>query len=498
MLAPALVANVVSTTHTDRSSNLSIVWFRQDFRLDDNPALTYAAHRGRVLPIFVDTTEYQKTWLPGQASRWWLRESLLALETALQARDSRLIVQKGDAAEILLKLVRRTGATSVVWNHRYEPTASAHDARLKQALRDQGLEVRSFNGRLLREPWEVRTEKGGCYKVFTPYWNRAQRMLVADPAPPPKRLVGPDKWPPSLSVQSLPAARATRSCAQRLGAHWQPGEAGAQKLVRRINTLFATAYPDGRNSPADDATSRLSPHLHFGEVGPNRLFAALRKRSAAGARHTTIDGVDAICRQLGWRDFTYHLLHHFPHTPNAPLREEFTRVNWRPDAEGLEAWTNGRTGYPIVDAGMRQLAETGWMHNRVRMIVGSFLTKDLLIDWRDGARIFWDRLVDADLANNTFGWQWVAGCGADAAPYFRIFNPVLQAKRYDPEGAYVRRWLPELTGIPVRYLHEPWAAPEQVLKEARFELGRDYPSPIVDHAMARKRALHAFAVLKST
>lgn len=488
----------MGTARTDRSSELTIVWFRQDLRLDDNPALIHAADRGRVLPVFIDTTEYQKAWLPGQASRWWLRESLLALDTALQARDSRLIVQKGDAADTLRKLVRRTGATSVVWNHRYEPTASRHDARLKQTLRDQGVEVRSFNGGLLREPWEVRTEKGGCYKVFTPYWNRAQRMSVHDPAPRPKRLVGPEQWPGSLSVQNLPAAKVTRSCAQRLGALWQPGEAGAQKFLRRINAAFVTTYPEGRNLPADDATSRLSPHLHFGEVGPNRLFAALRRHTGAGATHATIDGVDAVRRQLGWRDFTNHLLHHFPHTPNAPLREEFTKVTWREDAEGLEAWTNGRTGYPIVDAGMRQLAETGWMHNRVRMIVGSFLTKDLLIDWREGARVFWDRLVDADLANNTFGWQWVAGCGADAAPYFRIFNPVLQAKRYDPQGTYLRRWVPELASMPDRYVHEPWAAPVSVLNEACVRLGRDYPHPIVDHAEARKRALRAFAVLKSS
>lgn len=490
-------ADAMANVRSDGSSRLTIVWFRQDLRLDDNPALTHAAQSGSVLPLFIDTTEYQKAWLPGQASRWWLGESLLSLDAALRARGSRLILQKGDAAETLLKLVRRSGATAVVWNNRYEPTASDHDAKLKEFLRGRGLEVRSFNGRLLREPWEVRTEKGGCYKVFTPYWNRAKRMSVARPAPTPKRLLGPAKWPRSLAVQSLPAAKVTRACGQRLGPHWQPGEPGAQNLLKRVNAEFVTTYPDGRDSPPDDATTRLSPHLHFGELGPNRLFAALRKHTAVGATHARIDGVDAIRRQIGWRDFTYHLLHHFPHTPDAPLREEFARVTWRRDATGLEAWSNGLTGYPIVDAGMRQLAETGWMHNRVRMIVGSFLTKDLLIDWREGARMFWDGLVDADLANNTFGWQWVAGCGADAAPYFRIFNPVLQAKRYDPEGTYVRRWIPEIAGLPDRYIHEPWTTPEQLLKDAKVKLGHNYPRPIVDHAMARKRALHAFAVLKS-
>jgi deoxyribodipyrimidine photo-lyase len=277
-----------------------------------------------------------------------------------------------------------------------------------------------------------------------------------------------------------------------------PGERGAQKRFQELDRSFADAYPDGRDFPSHAATSRLSPHLHFGEVGPNRIHECLLRIKGAATTEATQDGVDALRRQLGWRDFTYHLLHHFPHTPDEPLRPEFDRVEWRHDSEALAAWVRGRTGYPIVDAGMRELAETGWMHNRVRMIVGSFLTKDLLIDWREGAMVFWDRLVDADLANNTFGWQWAAGCGADAAPYFRIFNPTTQAKRFDPDGAYVRRWIPELDRLPIKYLHDPWNAPSEVLRSAGIELGREYPGPIVDHAEARKRALEAFAVLKSS
>jgi deoxyribodipyrimidine photo-lyase len=482
----------------DRSRRPTIVWFRQDLRLDDNPALAHAAQLGAVLPVFVDTTEYQSAWLPGEASRWWLGRSLAALDSDLRMLGSRLVVAKGDAAENLIRLASETGAQSVVWNNRYEPTASAYDARLKEVLRAAGLEVRSYNGRLLHEPWEIRTGTGGCYKVFTPYWNRSKRLAVAEPVAVPKTLRGPATWPRSLAPLSLGAAKVSKTTAKRLAQYWMPGERGAQKRFQELDRSFADAYPDGRDFPSHAATSRLSPHLHFGEVGPNRIHECLLRIKGAATTEATQDGVDALRRQLGWRDFTYHLLHHFPHTPDEPLRPEFDRVEWRHDSEALAAWVRGRTGYPIVDAGMRELAETGWMHNRVRMIVGSFLTKDLLIDWREGAMVFWDRLVDADLANNTFGWQWAAGCGADAAPYFRIFNPTTQAKRFDPDGAYVRRWIPELDRLPIKYLHDPWNAPSEVLRSAGIELGREYPGPIVDHAEARKRALEAFAVLKSS
>jgi len=479
------------------ADSTTIVWFRQDLRLDDNPALAAAAARGRVVPVFVDTTAYQKKWPPGEARRWWLGRSLAGLDDALRALGSRLVVVEGDALENLLSLARQAGADAVFWNRRYEPTARAHDARVKGALGESGLEAASFNARLIREPWEVRNGSGGCYKVFTPYWRAVKDGFGDDPIDAPMTLQSPAKWPRSIPIAKLAGTASSSATARRLEMHWQPGEAGADALLRRLDAAFARAYPSGRDEPADDATSRLSPHLCFGELSPRRLLEALC--AIADETHgLDVDaGVEAVTRQLVWRDFAYHLLYHFPETTDEPLRPEFANVAWRDDPGSLAAWTDGCTGYPIVDAGMRQLSATGWMHNRVRMLVGSFLCKDLLIHWRDGAAVFWDRLVDADLANNTFGWQWVAGCGADASPYFRIFNPVTQSKRFDADGAYVRRWVPELAALPTKYLHAPWTAPADVLADARVRLGHEYPRPMVDHDEARRRTLAAFEVLKS-
>lgn len=476
---------------------LTIVWFRQDLRIDDNPALAEAAARGAVLPVFIDTTAYQKTWVAGEARRWWLGRSLAALDEALRGLGSRLVQAEGDALTTLLSLARRTGADAVFWNRRYEPSAAAHDARVKRALIESGFEARSFNGRLLREPWEVRNASGGCYKVFTPFWRAVKDRFGDEPVAAPRRLVGPASWPRSIAISELSAAEVSTTVAGRLSDHWRPGEAGAAALVRRLDAEFAAGYTEGRDQPSEDLTSRLSPHLHFGETSCRRLLDVLCGVADETHGERVDRGVEAITRQLVWRDFAYHLLYHFPETPDEPLRPEFAKVVWRDDPEGLRAWMDGATGYPIVDAGMRQLRATGWMHNRVRMLTGSFLCKDLLIGWREGAAVFWDRLVDADLANNTFGWQWVAGCGADASPYFRIFNPVTQAKRFDADGVYVRRWVPEIARLPTKYLHAPWTAPDDVLLDAGIRLGVDYPRPIVDHAQARERALQAFTVLKS-
>ncbi len=467
---------------------LTIVWFRQDLRLDDNPALTHAVERGAVLPVYIDTTRYQKAWLPGEAGRWWLGRSLAQLDSSLRALGARLIVLEGDATSCLLDLARSTGADAVFWNRRYEPTAAVHDARVETALHDAALTSKSFSGRLLHEPWDVRTKAGGHYKVFTPYWRAVESKLCAEPFDVPAKLHTPRAWPSSLDPARLACVNAEQATSQRLSACWDPGEDGATVLLERLDDVFTDAYLAGRDHPADDATTRLSAHLHFGEVGQHRLLARLQEHGGEGAA--------AMIRQLAWRDFAYQLLHHYPTTPDAPLRPEFSRVQWRTDEEGLAAWTNGQTGYPLIDAGMRQLKATGWMHNRLRMIVGSFLTKDLLIDWREGARVFWDRLVDADLANNTFGWQWVAGCGADASPYFRIFNPVTQSRKFDRNGDYIRRWLPELAALPTKHLHAPWTAPADVLRDADIVLGQTYSRPIIDHAQARLRTLKAFEVVK--
>jgi deoxyribodipyrimidine photo-lyase len=367
---------------------------------------------------------------------------------------------------------------------------------VKEALRTEGLEVQSFNSALLFEPWTVANQEGKPFQVFTPFWRHC--LGLNEPAPPqpaPDALPGPARRPKSEPLAAF-ELEPKIDWAAGLRAAWQPGEAGAQAALRCFLEAAFTGYAQQRNRPDLPGTSRLSPHLHFGEIGPRQVWHGLK---AWAARRGMADAAwrgSQFLAEVGWREFAHHLLFHFPHTPTEPLRPEFARFPWRRHPEGLRAWQRGRTGYPIVDAGMRELWATGWMHNRVRMITASFLVKDLLVDWREGARWFWDTLVDADLASNTLGWQWTAGCGADAAPYFRIFNPVSQGEKFDPQGDYVRRWAPELAGLPAEWIHQPWAAPPEVLARAGVELGRHYPAPVVNHAIAREVALEAWAKIK--
>ncbi|HET6848907.1 MAG TPA: deoxyribodipyrimidine photo-lyase [Gaiellales bacterium] len=428
----------------------SLVWFRNDLRLADNPALSEAAERGPVVPVFVWSPDEEGDWAPGAASRWWIHHSLVALDRALRRHRSRLIVRRGPAEKALRALAKETGADAVLWNRRYEPAAIARDAELKQALPG----ARSLPGNLLREPWAVQNRSGGPYQVFTPFWRALEAM--GDPGDPlaEPAISSPGRWPESLAVDDLGLLPEIAWDAG-IARTWTPGEHGAAERLDRF-TERARRYGRDRDLPAAEATSRLSPHLHHGEVSARQVWHAVR--DAAGRSG------EAFLRQLAWRDFAHHLLFHFPHTTDAPLRPGFESMPWRDDPEGLRAWQRGRTGYPLVDAGMRQLWETGWMHNRVRLVAASFLTKHLLIDWREGARWFWDTLVDADLANNTLGWQWVAGSGADAAPYYRIFNPTAQADRFDGDGSYRDRWL-----------------------------DGEVTPPIVEHAAARQRALDAYA-----
>ncbi len=466
----------------------SLMWFRQDLRLADNPALADAAARGPVLLLYVlDTTD---PWAPGGAGRWWLERSLVKLKGRIEALGGHLVLLRGDPMLILPALCQEHGIASVHWNRCYEPHAVARDTELKAVLAVGGVEVHSHPGNVIREPWTLKTGSGGPYKVFSPFW-RALGPLGPKGAiePAPDVLVSPEH-PRGEALADWSLYRGRPDWAAGFGADWTPGEDGARAQLDRYVLGAHGGYGDQRNLPAVEGTSRLSPHLHWGEISVRTVWEAVTR---AGGAHG-----EAYLRELGWRDFSTHLLFHWPNLPQANWRDTFDRVAWRQDQDALAAWQGGRTGYPIVDAGMRQLWQTGWMHNRVRMICASFLIKHLLQDWRAGQAWFWDTLVDADLANNSASWQWVAGSGADAAPYFRIFNPVTQGEKFDPEGAYVRRWVPELSRLEANVIHQPWTALPSALARAGVRLGTDYPLPIVDHKAARARALDAFAVLKGS
>ena len=472
----------------------AIVWFRHDLRLADNPALRAAMTENRpVVPVFVWSPGEEGQWPPGAASQWWLHHSLQRLSQALQDRGSRLILRRGESLANLREIISETGAEAVYWNRRYEPSAIARDRTIQEALRDSGIVVESFNANLLFEPWEVETRSGGPYQVFTPFWRRCCELgIERETLPRPRSIAAPRSWADSLSLADLsllPAIPWDGGFYDR----WTPGEDGAQRLLTEFVAAAIEDYAEERDRPDRRGTSSLSPHLHFGEISPLQIWEAVTAKYGPPPPGKTGQKTGPITylSEVGWREFAHHVLYHFPQTPAAPLRESFQPFPWKSSRQDLQAWRHGKTGYPIVDAGMRELWTTGWMHNRVRMIVGSFLTKDLLLSWQEGAAWFWDTLVDADLANNTLGWQWVSGCGADAAPYFRIFHPVSQGEKFDPQGEYVRRWVPELAKLPDEYLHHPWDAPETVMHEAGVKLGDDYPTPIADHGEARERALEA-------
>ncbi len=474
---------------------INIVWFRRDLRLFDNAALLAATMRSedQVLPLFIWNPDEDGEWSPGAASRWWLHQSLKKLDEALQQTGSRLIIRTGDSLSILQEVIEQTGAASVFWNGLYEPDAYARDEKIKASLENKGIEVIRFNSSLLWEPAQVANGSGKPFKVFTPFWNYcSNRLEPADPVPKPKYISTPDTGLRSLALETL-RLEPQIDWAAGMRNFWKPGEDGAQARLRNFLEATIDDYDSGRDRPDQEGVSMLSPHLHFGEIGPHQIWHAVNALRGSGLVGKS---ASTYLRELGWRDFAHHVLYHFPDTANRPLRAQFAGFPWRDDARLRERWQNGTTGYPIVDAGMRQLWHTGWMHNRVRMIVASFLTKDLMISWLDGAKWFWDTLVDADLANNTLGWQWAAGCGADAAPYFRIFNPELQGERFDPQGEYVKHWLPELAKLPAKWIHRPWKAPSDVLRSADVQLGQNYPEPIVDHAVARQRALAAFSDIK--
>lgn len=467
----------------------ALVWFRRDLRLADNPALSHALSEARhVIPVFIHAPEEEAPWAPGAASLWWLHHSLESLSSDIAKRGGRLILRQGSSLKTLQQLIKETGATLLCWNRVYEPACIARDTEIKSALKAQDIECSSHNAALLFEPWAVRTQQDKPFRVFTPFWRHCHARMSEQPLP----LATPNSLPSvkkSLASDELSALNLLPRINWDTGLRnqWQAGEAGAHARLLRFIDEAASDYSTERNRPDKTGTSCMGPYLHFGEISPRQIVTALQAQDTPA---------ESYVRELGWREFSYHLLYHFPHTTNAPLDTRFEQFPWDHNPAALSAWQRGHTGIPLVDAGMRELWHTGWMHNRVRMVVASFLTKNLRIHWLEGARWFWDTLVDADLANNTQGWQWTAGCGADAAPFFRIFNPTLQAERFDPDYKYIRRWLPELARLPDKWIAQPWAAPASELNKAGIELGRHYPLPIVELGTSRDAALEAYKEIK--
>jgi len=473
---------------------VSLYWFRQDLRLADNPALTAAAASGAVIPVYILDDKHAGIHRMGGASRWWLHHSLTALDATL---GGKLLVLKGDPERHLAALAASTGAASVHWNRCYEPWRIARDKTIKTSLAAQGLTVESHNASLLWEPWDVTKADGTPYRVFTPYYRKGCLSATPPrhplPEPPSLELATPAYE--SVGIDGLGLLPKT-GWDQKMVPHWQVGEARAKVRLTDFVTHELNGYKDGRNFPALPHVSRLSPHLHWGEISPHSVWHLVKDQMASGrVNHADADHFMA---ELGWREFSHALLYYFPDLPRKNLQPRFDHFSWKQDPEALRHWQHGQTGYPIVDAAMRQLWQTGYMHNRLRMIVGSFLVKNLRLHWHHGEAWFWDCLVDADLANNSASWQWIAGCGADAAPYFRIFNPITQGVKFDPNGTFIRQYLPELAQLPDAYICNPWEAPDAVLDAAGVVLGKTYPRPIVDAKTSRLDALAAFAALKDT
>lgn len=471
----------------------SIVLIREDLRTDDHPALSRAAERGRVVSVYVHDTDrpYGSPGLGG-ASRWWLHRSLEALGARLDKLGSGLVIREGDTAGELISVARRTGADRVYLTESVIPAVQERDEDLEHALNGEGIELERHAANLLWAVGSVMTKAGDPYQVFTPFWKMA--LSTGDPEEPvaaPKKLSPPERAPASVDLGDLGLLPAI-DWAGGMEDRWTPGEGGARAQLEGFLDGRIDDYHEDRNRLDIPGWSAMSPHLHFGEVSARRVW-----RTVADHPNWKKDkGREHYLREVGWREFAQHLMNHFPRTLGEPLRENFGKFPWKDDAGALRAWQKGRTGYPVVDAAMRNLWAEGWMPNRARMIVASFLCKDLLISWERGAEWFLDTLVDADLGSNTLGWQWTAGCGADAAPFFRVFNPVSQGEKFDPEGDYVRRWVPELADLDAKVIHQPWEAAPMELEAAGVTLGETYPERIVDHKKARERALEAYERVK--
>ena len=463
-----------------------IVWIRRDLRIADNPALYHAAQTHTpVLPVFIWSPEEESPWEMGGAQKWWLHHSLIRFKESLLALKTPLVIKRGPSAPALITLANEAGVHKVVWNKAYEPEERQRDQNVAEALQASGIEVVQCESHLLHDPDVIRTGKGDPYKVYTPFWRKIRAQLEVIPPLPEPDLAQSDLSIDSLQVEDL-GLLPKINWAHGISEAWKPGEKHALDRLNIFKASSVGKYARQRDTPKLDGTSRLSPHLHFGEISPRTLWHGIASTPQINDQHET------YLKQLIWREFSYHLIYHFPETTTSNLRQTFDRFPWSTNSDMLGRWQKGETGYPIVDAGMRQLWHTGWMHNRVRMIVASFLTKHLLIHWIEGARWFWDTLVDANLANNTMGWQWSAGSGADAQPFFRIFNPINQSKKFDSEGHYIKQWVPELRYVSSSKIHEPWLLSQSEQGSAQLRMGSTYPMPVVDHKEARERALEAY------
>ena len=483
-------------TTSDTKDGPTIVWFRNDLRLADNPALHAAFERKKpILPVFVLESDNGLRPL-GAASRWWLHRSLKALHEALKDAGAELRFYKGEAGSIVPALAEKSGAALLVYNRRYGKSGRDLDETIGKAVEDHGCAVESFNGRLLNEPWEIETKSGGPYGVYTPYWkNLKAKGLPQETLPKHGTFEGASvpSSPETRPLDSLGLLPSAPDWAEGWDETWSPGEAGAAARLRDFLENDLKGYDDERNKLASRGTSHLSPHLRFGEISPRTIVAAVKKAETK----SVASDVDSFLSEIAWREFDYHNLFYHPDVAEKNLHDKYDGMAWdSPKKTELDAWKKGRTGFPVVDAGMRELWQTGYMHNRVRMITASFLIKDMLCDWRIGEKWFWDCLCDADPANNTMNWQWVAGSGADASPFFRVFNPVTQGERYDPDGDYIRRWVPELAKLDNKAIHAPWEASKEELDKADVELGKTYPEPMLDHKKARDKALAAYQKIK--
>ena len=473
---------------------VALVLFRRDLRLNDHPALSAAAQSGaRIIPVYVLDDETPGNWRMGGASRWWLAQSLRSLRNNLERAGSRLILRRGETGRALRDLAQETGASAVYFTRGYEPFQRRLEERIRVALPEAGVECRRFGGQILIEPEKLSNARGEPFRVFSPFYRALAQHAPPAPLPAPGALPPPASWPWPEDLESWGLEPSKPDWAGGIRAAWTPGEDEAHKRLRVFIETAIKTYKGQRNKPGGDFTSRLSPYLAAGEISPRQIWhTVLDAAEAAGEPGLG----EAFLREVAWREFSYHLLFHFPDLPEKAFKPEFARFPFQENKHALQSWQKGLTGYPIVDAGMRQLWQTGWMHNRVRMIVASFLIKHLLVPWQEGEAWFWDTLVDADLANNSASWQWVAGSGADAAPYFRIFNPVLQGEKFDPEGDYVRAYCPELAMLPNSLIHKPWEGEAGLLQHSGVTLGVTYPRPIVAHQEARQRALAAFEGIK--